>query len=197
MAKEIPGKELKTVAKEFNILLKKLGEEQIKVAGTGLKKEDVVAEFESKVKEFIDADRTSELPESVIDFYNEYMTDDDGDDGEDEGGEEGGEPTEKKETPPKSKKKAPAKGKTSAKGKTPAKTTPEKEDKTKKTAKKPSGTAKSMGLMEFTVKAYLEGTTDIEKLCAEIKKKYPDSNPKKSVTHVCNIMKHVVKYVKN
>ena len=97
MAKAIPAKEFKAAVKALNATLDK--ENKIKVVG--VKKEDVVEAFTNQVLDFIENDKASDLPEEVIDFYNDHIVDD----GTDEGDEE------KTEEKPKGKAKGKAKAK--------------------------------------------------------------------------------------
>lgn len=76
MAKEIPTKEFKTALTALNSLLKDSeGENPIKVVG--VKKEKVITDFTNKVLDFIEKDNAADLPDVVIDFYNNFIVDDD------------------------------------------------------------------------------------------------------------------------
>lgn len=71
MAKVIPAKEFKKAIQELNKLLKTKGEESIKFVG--VKKEDAITNFTNKILDFIEKDIAVELPDAVIDFYNNYI----------------------------------------------------------------------------------------------------------------------------
>ena len=71
MAKSIPAKEFKAAVKSLNEVLAEAEEPKIKIVG--VKKEDVVEEFTNTILNFIEEDRADELPDTVIEFYNEYI----------------------------------------------------------------------------------------------------------------------------
>ncbi len=67
-AKNISFKEFKTAVKALNKVLTESGSKAIKVVG--VKKEVVIEKFTNVVLEFIDENKTEDLPNTVIDFYN-------------------------------------------------------------------------------------------------------------------------------
>lgn len=72
MAKSIPTKEFKVAVKAFNTVLKNSeGETPIKVVT--VKKEKILENFTNKVLDFIEKDKAADLPDEVIDFYNEHI----------------------------------------------------------------------------------------------------------------------------
>ena len=72
MAKSIPAKEFKAAVQAFNVVLKEAdGENSIKVVA--VKKDQVIEDFTNKVLDFIEKDKAAELPDIVIDFYNDYI----------------------------------------------------------------------------------------------------------------------------
>lgn len=77
MAKSIPAKEFKAAVKSLNEVLAEAEEEKIKIVG--VKKEVVVEKFTNSVLNFIDEDRADELPDNVIDFYNDHIASEDED----------------------------------------------------------------------------------------------------------------------
>ena len=115
-------KELRAAVKELNVVL--IDDEKDKIKVVGSKKVDIVAAFTEAVEEYIEEagdDVADVLPETVVDFYNEYCGD------EEEAEEEEKKPAKKKPAKKKPGKKAPAKKKDTAKkteGKTSAKRAP-------------------------------------------------------------------------
>lgn len=75
MAKNIPGKEFKEAIKSFNEVLKAAKSPAIKFVG--VKKEAVLKDFIAKVLGYIDNDKVAELPDDVIDFYNNHIVEED------------------------------------------------------------------------------------------------------------------------
>ena len=87
MAKEIPVDKLKAAVNALNTML------DPKIKMTARKKSDIIVDFKSKMDVFIEEDTTDQLPEVCVDFYNEFIADDDA---PEEAAEEKA-PTEKKE----------------------------------------------------------------------------------------------------
>lgn len=177
MAKSIPGKEFKAAVKALNKVLKADKKEIIKLSG-GAKKEDVVISFTEAILEYIEADKVEKLPDEVIDFYNDYVVEAE-EEVEEEAEEEVEEEAEEaeEEEKPKKKTKAKAKGKASEKKKEPKK--------------------KGPGIVELTVKEYMEnGITTKDGLVEEVGKSFPDRNISKTVSHVYGVLKHITPYKK-
>ena len=165
MAKNIPAAEFKAAVKLINKVLKENEEEPIKIVG--VKKEDVVEKFTKIVMNFIDEDRSDELPDEVIELYNTYIAVEDED--EEEQGTE--------EAAPKTKTKTKGKGK----GKPAAKEKKEKKAKTPK-EKKP-------GIVMLAIKAYMEdGCKSADEIIKHIQSNFPDRNISKTVSHCFGVL---------
>lgn len=169
-----PDAEFKAAVKTLNEKLKAAGEETIKVVTR--KKTDIYEDFTKKMLEMIEAERTAELPDEAIDFYNNHIANENGDDaGEESGGEEA--PKEKK-APAKGKGKGTAKGKGKGKAKSTKKTAPKKH--------------KGPGIVESAVDAYMNhGCLITEDIVAHIQKKFPERNITKTVSHCWGVLKHI------
>ena len=81
MSKKIDGKKFKAAVKALNEVLE--ADELDKIKVVGVKKEEVIEAFTTNVQSYIDKDKVSDLPDAVIDFYNDFIADDDSDDADD------------------------------------------------------------------------------------------------------------------
>ena len=103
MAKNISFKEFKIAVKALNGVLKSAGTKTIKVVG--VKKEEIIEEFTKTVVGFINDEKTSDLPNTVIDFYNNSIVGDDEDDDQKDGKKKDGKKKDAKKDAKKDKKK--------------------------------------------------------------------------------------------
>lgn len=176
MAKTIPASEFKVAVKALNAVLKENEETPVKTVGVEGGKAVIIENFTNVVLDYMDNDRTEELPEEVIDLYNEYLVDD-------EDGDE--EPEEK----PASKK---GKG-TSAKGGTKGKGTAGKGGKGGKStaSKKKAGPS----VVELTVDLYMKGTKNSADIVKKLKPKFPGRNISSTVSSAMCVLKHVEKHL--
>jgi len=81
MTKSMPNKEFKEAVSALNAVLKADEKSTIKIVA--VKKAKVIEDFTNAVLDFIENDKIKALPESVIDFYNEFIAEDAPDDVED------------------------------------------------------------------------------------------------------------------
>jgi len=109
MAKEIPTDQLKAAVNAINTML------DPKIKMITRKKSEIVADFKAKMDVFIEEDTTDQLPEVCVDFYNEFIANE-----EEEVTEEVKEEktTSKKTAPKEKKEKAPPKEKKEKKAST-------------------------------------------------------------------------------
>ncbi|MDP8268195.1 MAG: hypothetical protein P9L97_05650 [Candidatus Tenebribacter davisii] len=197
MAKVIPGKEFKEAIKALNEVLKVAEEDSIKIVG--IKKEVVVTEFTNKVLDFIENDKAQDLPDAVIDFYNNYIVE-----GEDEGGEAEKKPVADKAAD-KSKKKADKDAKTAADKATKdaAKVKKKAESdatKAKKKAESDATKAKKKAdsgpsIVNLGVKAWIKGLKTGKEIEAEIQSSFPGRNIKSTISTVVCVMSQYDKEV--
>ena len=106
MSKKIDGKKFKIAVKSLNDVLVADKAEKIKVVG--VKKEEVLESFTTSVQGYIDNDKVSDLPDEVIDFYNEFIADDSADDSAEEEKEKAPKEGKKKKEKKEKKEKAPS-----------------------------------------------------------------------------------------
>ncbi len=169
MAKNIPAKEFKAAVKALNVILKEAEEAPIKIVG--VKKEQVTEDFTNIVLNFIEEERSEELPDEVIEIYNTYIATEDTDDEEEE--------------KPKSK----TKGKAGAKkGKAGAKK--------EKKEKKPAGPKVGYEIIRAIVEN--DNCLDRKKVLDEVAKVFPDRNKdgmRTTVNHVVGVMTNYFGYV--
>lgn len=165
MAKTIPAQKFKDAIKALNEVLKANDEEMIKYVG--VKKEVAFENFTNKILDFIEKDRAVDLPDVVIDFYNNYIVEED--------------------TKPKKKKaKEDAKPEEAEKNEDSDLTTEPKSKKTEKPKKAP-------GVIALAVKSYLGGNTTAKDIEANIGENFPDKNISSTVATVLCIMNHIPK----
>jgi hypothetical protein len=72
MAKEIPADKLKVAVTALNSII-----EEGKIKTVARKKSEVVAEFKAKMLGFITEEKTDDIPDAAVDFFNEFIADDD------------------------------------------------------------------------------------------------------------------------
>ena len=186
MAKVIPGKEFKEAIKALNEVLKVAEEDSIKIVG--IKKEVVVTEFTNKVLDFIENDKAQDLPDAVIDFYNNYIVE-----GEDEGGEAEKKPVADKAAD-KSKKKADKDAKTAAdKATKDAAKVKKKAESDATKAKKKADSGPS--IVNLGVKAWIKGLKTGKEIEAEIQSSFPGRNIKSTISTVVCVMSQYDKEV--
>ena len=190
MSTEITVDELKAVIASLNKVL------DTKIKTIGKKRNDIIESFKSNVEKFIEEETTDQLPEDVIDFYNEYFAEEE--EAEEEAKEE--KKTTSKKTPAGKKtdsktesKKTPA-GKETKKadgksaGKKENKKTPGKKDTKKVTEKKERGE----GVVKKAVDAYMKkGIKTVGEIVKHLEKDFPGRNIKATVSHVVCVLNHV------
>jgi len=71
MSENLPKQDFKEAVKALNEVLKKEEMEVIKLIG--VKKEVIKAEFTNVILDFIEKDKVSDLPDNVINFYNDHI----------------------------------------------------------------------------------------------------------------------------
>lgn len=173
-------KELKAAVAELNKVFP-----DSKIIVVGKKTVDVVASFRTKILSVIEEEQTDILPESVIDFYNEHLAEEEAEE------EVVVETTPKKTTPKKTV------GKKSATKPVGNKVLPTKPVTTKKKTGKKDEKAKARtrdgeGLVAKAVEAYQEKNLRTTKeLTAHMATLFPDRNISSTVSHVCCILGHV------
>ena len=143
------------------------------------------ADFQKKVDEYTAAgpDSVNKLPNSVIEFYNTYIADDDSTPEKDgaataapASGSKGSDKKKKKTTDS-----APVSGS-------------KKKEKKEKSAK--SGTRGGDGIVALAVKAYFnKKLTTTKEIVAEIQGNFPDRNITSTVSTVTCVMQHVKEYI--
>lgn len=174
MAKSIPAKEFKEAMNDLN---KILGKNKIKIVG--VKKVEVIEQFTDSVLDFIDNGKDAELPDSVINVYNTYIANEEGEEDEAE---------EKPVAKEKHKKKTTKTGKSTFGSKIVKKRT---------VAEKAKGSAKKTrepGVVALAVKAYMEdGLTTTNDIAEALEKKFPGRNIRSTISNVVCVLHHVEK----
>ena len=171
--KKFTPDQLKNAVKELNAIL-----ETGKIKSVGQKTEVILKSIETVVLKFIEDDKTGDLPEVVIDFYNDFISDDEEETKEEKPAAKG-KKTEKTET-----KKADTKK---------TETKPEKEE--KKSGKKSDRQVRSRsgnGLVAKAVDAYMnKGLRTTKELVEYLTPLFPDSPIGSTVSHVVCVLNHV------
>jgi ATPase subunit of ABC transporter with duplicated ATPase domains len=184
MATKIPAKEFQVAVKALNKMLAKNKEDKIKIVGS--KKEVVFKKFLSIVETHIDEDRSEELPDPVIDFYNTYVAKEDEEEEEAKPSEKSSKKSGKKTTKKSSKKSG---KKTTKKS---SKKTAKKEEKSSKKTKKTG--KKKVSVVERTVYLFIEkGLETKDAIHKKLAKEYEGRNIESTISSALCILKHVKK----
>lgn len=185
----MPNKEFKKAVTDLNVVLKAEKKPVIKIVA--VKKTTVIENFTNSILDFIENDNVAALPESVIDFYNEYIVVDADDDTT---------PVEETPapTPPAAEAAVPEKKEKKVKKEKGTKEKKvKKEKKEKKVKEKKEKVAKAPGIIELGIKAWMEdGATSKQEIMDYVQPFFPERDITKTISHVYGIVHHIRPYDK-
>jgi len=181
----IDAKVLKATVNDLNKILGAKG----KIKLVGAKKVDICNAFKAKVEEYIDNDTTDDLPESVVDFYNNNFAEEEQEQEEPQAkgkGKGGGKAAAEKTTTRRGKGSTKTTGKGTGRGSSkPA----------GKGAGKAERAAKGEGVVASAVACWYEdGLRTAGDITAALEKRFPGRPIKSTIQQTVCILNHVSKF---